>query len=91
VTLTATPAGGSTFAGWSGACTGVGSCVVTMSGPQTATAAFTTTSASLPTLPLATVDVAALREFHDAIAATGSLPTALAERAIANVWEPAAT
>jgi uncharacterized protein (DUF885 family) len=28
-------------------------------------------------------DRAALREFHDAIASTGSLPTALAERAIA--------
>lgn len=28
-------------------------------------------------------DVAALRAFHDAIAASGSLPTALAERAIA--------
>src|SRR5262249_51797083 len=30
VTLTATAASGSTFAGWSGACAGTGSCVVTM-------------------------------------------------------------
>ena len=31
VTLTATPAAGSLFAGWSGACTGTGSCQFTMS------------------------------------------------------------
>src|SRR4029077_18568215 len=31
ITLSATPAGGSLFTGWSGACTGVGSCTVTMS------------------------------------------------------------
>ena len=30
VTLTAAPSAGSTFAGWSGACSGTGSCVVTM-------------------------------------------------------------
>lgn len=40
VTLTATPTGGSTFAGWSGACSGTGSCVVTMNGDQSVTAAF---------------------------------------------------
>src|SRR5207302_1030056 len=31
VTLTAAPASGSTFAGWSGSCTGTGACTVTMS------------------------------------------------------------
>ncbi len=35
-------------------------------------------------------DVGALREFHDAIAATGSMPTALAERAVAEE-EPSPT
>jgi hypothetical protein len=41
VTLTATPARGSSFGGWSGACSGTGSCVVSMSGPQSVTASFT--------------------------------------------------
>jgi hypothetical protein len=41
VTLTATPAAGSTFAGWSGACTGTGTCQVTMSVSRTVTATFT--------------------------------------------------
>ena len=40
VTLTATPAGGSTFTGWSGACTGTGTCVVTMSAAKSVTATF---------------------------------------------------
>jgi hypothetical protein len=40
VTLTATPASGSLFAGWSGACTGTGSCQVTMNSGQTITATF---------------------------------------------------
>ena len=41
VTLTATPATGSTFGGWSGACTGTGSCVVTMTAARAVTATFT--------------------------------------------------
>lgn len=40
VTLTATPAGGSTFAGWSGACSGTGTCSVTMSAVRSVTATF---------------------------------------------------
>jgi hypothetical protein len=46
VTLTATPAGGSTFAGWSGACAGMGSCVVTMSAARTVAATFVTSSST---------------------------------------------
>lgn len=40
VTLTATPAAGSKFAGWSGACAGVGACVVSMTAAKTVTATF---------------------------------------------------
>jgi Fe-S cluster biogenesis protein NfuA len=43
VTLTATAGTGSTFAGWSGACSGTGSCSVTMSAAQSVTATFNTT------------------------------------------------
>jgi aryl-phospho-beta-D-glucosidase BglC (GH1 family) len=43
VTLTATPAGGSTFAGWSGACAGTGSCTVSMTQARSVTATFNTT------------------------------------------------
>ena len=42
VTLSASPIGGSTFAGWSGGgCSGTGSCVVTMSAATSVTATFT--------------------------------------------------
>jgi photosystem II stability/assembly factor-like uncharacterized protein len=40
VTLTATPASGSTFEGWSGACSGTGECSVTMDADETVTATF---------------------------------------------------
>lgn len=40
VTLTAAPAEGSTFAGWSGACSGTGTCKVTMTGAKNVTANF---------------------------------------------------
>jgi hypothetical protein len=40
VTLTATATAGSTFAGWSGACSGFGSCTVTVDAAKTATATF---------------------------------------------------
>jgi len=43
VTLTATPASGSVFAGWGGAgCSGTGGCTVTMSAAQSVTATFNT-------------------------------------------------
>jgi len=42
VTLTATAASGSAFAGWSGACSGTGNCTVTMSQIRAVTATFNT-------------------------------------------------
>jgi hypothetical protein len=47
VTLTATPANGFGFSGWSGACSGVGNCVVTMNAAQSVTATFATTQYTL--------------------------------------------
>ncbi len=52
VTLTATPATGSSFTGWSGAgCTGTGTCVVTMGGARTVTATFTLNTYLLTVTP----------------------------------------
>jgi len=44
VTLNATPASGWTFAGWGGACTGTGSCQLTMTQDLSTTATFTSPS-----------------------------------------------
>jgi endo-1,4-beta-xylanase len=44
VTLTAAAASGSTFAGWSGACTGTGACTVSMTAARSVTATFNTTA-----------------------------------------------
>jgi hypothetical protein len=50
VALTAKEAAGSTFAGWSGACTGTGSCEVTMSAAKSVTATFEPAAATEYTL-----------------------------------------
>jgi List-Bact-rpt repeat protein len=50
VVLTAAPAGGSTFAGWSGSgCSGTGTCILTMHASKSVTASFTVT---VPTFTL---------------------------------------
>jgi hypothetical protein len=49
VTLTETPASGSTFAGWGGECTGTAStCSVDMTSDRAVTATFTTTTSGPP-------------------------------------------
>jgi uncharacterized repeat protein (TIGR02543 family) len=40
VTLTALPTTGTAFAGWTGACSGTGSCTVIMDANKTVTASF---------------------------------------------------
>ena len=55
VTLTAAPASGSTFAGWSGGgCSGTGSCQITMSAAQSVTATFNTVPPTTHTLTVTT-------------------------------------
>jgi hypothetical protein len=55
VTLTATPANDSTFTGWGGACSGTGTCTVTMSQAQNVTAGFSSLAPPPASYPL-TVD-----------------------------------
>ena len=51
VTLTSTPAPGSVFGGWTGACTGTGSCSVSMSVARSVTATFTGVDTTIVTGP----------------------------------------
>lgn len=51
VTLTATPGTGSSFAGWSGSCSGTGACTVTMTAARNVTAAFTVNNFTLTVAP----------------------------------------
>jgi hypothetical protein len=66
VTLTATAAPGSAFTGWSGACTGSGTCQVTLSGPTAVTAQFA--PAFTPSAALAAPDA------ESALAASAAAP-----------------
>jgi hypothetical protein len=50
VNLNATADAGSTFTGWSGSCSGIGTCTVTMDEAKTVTAQFDSSNSSQPTL-----------------------------------------
>ncbi|MFA6338539.1 MAG: hypothetical protein WCW87_00535 [Candidatus Paceibacterota bacterium] len=53
ITLTATPGTGATFTGWSGACTGTGTCAVTLNSNKTVGATFNGGSSATPTVVFA--------------------------------------
>jgi len=50
IVLTAVPAGGTTFAGWSGLCTGIGNCNLTLEGSTTVTPTFETGTANITSI-----------------------------------------
>jgi hypothetical protein len=63
VTLTAQAAAGSTFAGWSGACTGTGTCELQMDTDRAVTATFTATPPAPPPKPSCTLKPGSARVF----------------------------
>ena len=64
VDLTATPGVGSTFAGWSGDCSGMEQCSVTMDADHAVTATFTAAGTDVPGAP---TDVTAIQEDGSAL------------------------
>ena len=83
VTLSQSAASGSTFTGWSGACSGMTSCVVTMNGDQSVTASFIAPDFSLsasspnPLNPgqseIATVTVGSINNFASSVSLSCSV------------------
>lgn len=71
VTLIETPNAGQTFTGWSGDCSGTGSCSVTMSAPKSVGATFSSTG-NAPALPSTFVDNNELTCLITSSCATGS-------------------
>ena len=66
VTLVATPDAGATFTGWSGACTGTGTCSVTLDADRTVTASFAPAAAATPADTTVTAGLAAVNVARDA-------------------------
>jgi hypothetical protein len=87
VTLSASPASGYKFTGWSGACAGTGTCTVEMAAAESVTAIFALPTFSISpistSMPLSlghtrnyTFNVSALNEFTGTVAlSAGGLPT----------------
>ncbi len=71
--LAAEASAGSTFAGWSGACTGLGTCVVTMTAAQNVKATFNLGEANLPDLVVSTLASPAPGQTNSSSALTFSL------------------
>lgn len=82
VTITATPAGGSTFAGWSGDCSGTGTCTLTMSADKAVTANFTVTDGGPATIESVSCVVGAMDwqgSKHATLTAWGTASTTVSE------------
>ncbi|HSB68895.1 MAG TPA: LamG-like jellyroll fold domain-containing protein, partial [Candidatus Methylomirabilis sp.] len=90
VTLTASPTPGATFTGWSGACTGTGTCIVIMDAAKSVTATFTQTAGPGAVTPYATEASTILLDHFDG--STSSSILAYRETGVP-CWqmEPAAT
>ena len=79
VTLTASPSADSTFAGWSGACSGTGSCVVTMDAAKSVTVTFTLLVSSGFTMSLTpaaqNINPGESKTYNGTVASTGGAAT----------------
>jgi uncharacterized repeat protein (TIGR02543 family) len=72
VTLSALPAAGATFAGWEGACSGTGACVLDMRESLLSVSALFTSS--IPPVPLAVAPALSAGNFHTCALASGGIP-----------------
>ncbi|WP_386027928.1 S8 family serine peptidase [Thiorhodococcus fuscus] len=73
VTLAATPSSGYSFSGWGGACSGTGSCLVTMNAAKSVAASFTASGSTLPDLVVTTVTAPASGEPGGTLSVTASV------------------
>jgi len=73
VTLAATPASGSVFAGWSGACSGTGACTIAMNAAQSVTATFNLGTGGVTVTPVINQNTTYFTEEDLKISNTGSL------------------
>jgi len=86
VTLTAVPAPGSSFAGWSGACSGGGTCVVPVTGIHSVDAAFAMSSADLAVTKTDGLTVAIPGEIVDyTIVVSNAGPGAVSDASVSDV------